>query len=136
MPFSGMPQKSPEKPPDRALFSVQNPDEIYDAMRQNWNIAKTDRHDLWKGRLEKFEPFDSTLSLCMRAKRLTYGFETVKAAAEHKEVFLLLAAADLSQKTRKEVRFLAEKCSIPCLLLPHSMEQIAGIIGRKPESSV
>ncbi len=75
--------------------------------------------------------FDSTLSLCMRAKRLTYGFETVKAAAEHKEVFLLLAAADLSQKTRKEVRFLAEKCSIPCLLLPHSMEQIAGIIGRK-----
>lgn len=75
--------------------------------------------------------FDSTLSLCMRAKRLTYGFDTVKAAVECGEVFLLLTASDLSSKTVKEVRFLAEKRSIPWLPLPHTLEEMPKVIGRK-----
>ena len=75
--------------------------------------------------------FDSTLSLCMRAKRLAYGFDTVKAAAERGEVFLLLTARELSPKTVKEVRFLAEKLSVPWLPLPHTLEEMPRVIGRK-----
>lgn len=67
----------------------------------------------------------------MRAKRLAFGFDTVKAATERGEVFLLLTAAGLSPKTLKEVRFLAQKWSVPCLPLPHTIGEMAGVIGRK-----
>jgi ribosomal protein L7Ae-like RNA K-turn-binding protein len=81
--------------------------------------------------LKNLNRFDSTLSLCMRAKRLTYGFDTVKAAAGRGEVFLLLTAADLSPKTIKEVRFLAGRLSIPCYSLPQTLEEMPQLIGRK-----
>ena len=80
--------------------------------------------------LKNLNRFDSTLSLCMRAKRLAYGFDTVKAAAERGEVFLLLTARELSPKTVKEVRFLAEKLSVPWLPLPHTLEEMPRVIGR------
>ena len=38
--------------------------------------------------------FLSTLSLCMRARRLAFGFETVKAAVKAGKVSLLLTASD------------------------------------------
>ena len=81
--------------------------------------------------LKKLNRFDSTLSLCMRAKRLAYGFDTVKAAAERGEVFLLLTADGLSPKTVKEVRFLAEKRSVPWISIPHTLEEMSRVIGRK-----
>ena len=81
--------------------------------------------------LKNLNRFDSTLSLCMRAKRLAYGFDTVKAAAERGEVFLLLTARELSPKTVKEVRFLDEKLSVPWLPLPHTLEEMPRVIGRK-----
>ena len=75
--------------------------------------------------------FDSTLSLCMRAKRLSYGFDTVKGLVLKGQVFLLLTASDLSPKTVKEVRYLSERYNVPCLPHPAAMEGIQRIIGRK-----
>ena len=75
--------------------------------------------------------FDSTLSLCMRARRLVYGFETVKAAVLEGRVALLLTAADLSPKTRKEVGYLGAQHCIPHLCLTAAIDGMAHIIGRK-----
>ena len=45
------------------------------------------------------ERFFSTLSLCMRAKKLAFGFDTVKEAVKAGSVSLLLTAGDLSGRT-------------------------------------
>lgn len=75
--------------------------------------------------------FLSTLGLAMRAGKLTFGFDTVKAAVQSGQVFLLMTAADLSPKTVKETRFLAEHHQIPWLPLPLAMEDLAAAIGKK-----
>jgi len=76
------------------------------------------------------ERFYSTLSLCMRAKKLSFGFDTVKEAVKAGSVFLLLTASDLSEKTIKEVRFLAEKHEIPYLPLDKTQEEMRFVIGK------
>lgn len=75
--------------------------------------------------------FAATLGLCMRAKKLTFGFDTVKQSVLFDEVFLLMAASDLSPKTEKEVRYLAEQNGVPFLALPETMEDVAKMIGKK-----
>lgn len=75
--------------------------------------------------------FYATLSLSMRAKKLLYGFDTVKEGVQNGSVKLLLTASDLSAKTVKEVVFLAGKYNLPHLPLPKTMEEIAGVIGKK-----
>ena len=75
--------------------------------------------------------FLSTLSLCMRARRLAFGFETVKAAVKAGKVSLLLTASDLSEKSAKEAEFLSRSSGVPHLRLALSMEDIAHAIGKK-----
>ncbi|MGI5894355.1 MAG: L7Ae/L30e/S12e/Gadd45 family ribosomal protein [Candidatus Merdivicinus sp.] len=75
--------------------------------------------------------FDSTLSLCMRARRLTFGLDTVRNTAARGEVFLLLTASDLSPKTVKEVEYLSSRYHIPCCKIARCMEEVANIIGKK-----
>ena len=75
--------------------------------------------------------FLSTLGLAMRAGKLTFGFDTVKAAVQAGQVFLLMTGEDLSPKTVKETRFLAESQQIPWLSLPITMDGIAAAIGKK-----
>lgn len=76
------------------------------------------------------ERFYSTLSLCMRAKKLTFGFDTVKEAVKGGNVSLLLTASDLSEKTVKEVRFLAEQHEIRYLPLDKTQEEMRTVIGK------
>ena len=73
--------------------------------------------------------FYSTLSLTMRARKLIYGFDTVKENVG--EIHLLLTASDLSPKTTKEVIFLAEKHSVSHLALEKTMQEIGNLIGKK-----
>ena len=76
------------------------------------------------------DPILQTLSFCRKAGKLNFGFETVKNAVLSQKVFLLLTASDLSAKTIKEVNFLAQKNSLPCIALPYRMEEIALSIGK------
>ena len=75
--------------------------------------------------------FLSTLGLCMRAGRLTFGFDTVRAAVLEGSVCLMMTASDLSPKTIKEADFLAEKHQLPLLHLPMTMVEIGYAIGKK-----
>ena len=74
--------------------------------------------------------FYSTLSLCRRAGKLTFGIHTVTEAVKDGKVFLLLTACDSSEKTVKEVRFLAEKHDIPFLPLDRTKQQLRATIGK------
>ena len=75
--------------------------------------------------------FLSTLSLCMRARPLAFGYETVKAAVKAGKVSLLLTASDLSEKSAKEAEFLSRSSGVPHLRLALSMEDITHAIGKK-----
>lgn len=77
------------------------------------------------------DQFAATLSLSMRARKLNFGFDTVKKAVQAGEISLLLTASDLSPKTVKEVRFLAEQKQIPFILLDETMSEIGNRIGKK-----
>ena len=74
--------------------------------------------------------FYSTLGLSMRAGKLSFGYDTVKAAVQEGKVFLLLTASDLSEKSGKEVRYLSEHYEIPLLPLPKTQAELRGIIGK------
>ncbi len=67
----------------------------------------------------------------MRARRLAYGLETVRAAALSGRVCLLLTASDLSAKTAKEVDYLSRTRRIPLLPLELNMDGVARTIGRR-----
>ena len=72
----------------------------------------------------------STLSLCRRAGKLVYGFETVKRAVQQGQAALLLTAAGLSAKTEKETAFLSEKYGVPLIRLAIPMEEMAAVAGK------
>lgn len=76
------------------------------------------------------EHFFSTLSLCMRAKKLAFGFDTVKEAVKAGSVSLLLTASDLSEKTVKEVRFLAQQHGVRYFPLDKTQEELRAVIGK------
>lgn len=85
----------------------------------------------WKGKCSKMnDRFTATLALCMRAKKLTFGFETVKQSVQSRQAFLLLTALDISPKTEKEVAFLAGKYGLPHQKLAVTMRELGGIIGK------
>lgn len=75
--------------------------------------------------------FLSTLGLCMRAGKLNFGFETVKAAVMNGSVYLLMTASDLSPKTAKETAFVAEKYAVALLSLPVTMDELRSAMGKK-----
>lgn len=75
--------------------------------------------------------FLSTLGLCMRAGRLAFGLDTVRAAAREGRARLVLTAADLSPKTLKETEFLAQKAGLPHVPLPLTMAQMKNAMGKK-----
>ena len=77
------------------------------------------------------EHFIATLSLCRKANKLLYGFDTVREAARDGQIYLFLTASDLSPKTEKEIRFLSDKLHIPHLTLQAGMSEIAAVIGKK-----
>lgn len=75
--------------------------------------------------------FMPTLGLCMRAGKLVFGLDTVRAAAKEGKAALIITASDLSEKSAKEAAFAAEKFSLSYLALPMTMEDFRRAIGKK-----
>ena len=66
----------------------------------------------------------STISLCRRAGKLQLGFDQVKEAVQAGEVKAVFLAADLSDKSKKEVQFFCGKSGVPAAVLPITKEEI------------
>ena len=66
----------------------------------------------------------STVSLCRRAGKLQMGFDQVKDAVSTGEVKAVFVAADLSDKSKKEVCFYCSKVNVPVYCLPITKDEI------------
>ncbi len=76
------------------------------------------------------DAFLLSLGICKRAKRLVFGFETVKTAMQKGEAILVISARDLSEKTQKELCFLCEKMETELISTAYDMKTLGGSIGK------
>ncbi len=73
----------------------------------------------------------SLLGLARRAGKLEAGFDAAQTAARAKKAFLLTAAADISEKTFKNLSYEAGRCEIRAVRLPFSAEEVGRACGVK-----
>lgn len=73
------------------------------------------------------------IGICRRAGHLSLGFDAVAALIADGRAKQILLACDLSEKTAKELRFLAEKRSAPLAVIPTDKEKLGALLGmQKP----
>ena len=75
----------------------------------------------------------STIGLCKRAGKLILGFDAVigEIKAPGKRVSGVLLTSDLSEKTKKEVRFECEKAGVTFTVIPETLDEIKEITGKR-----
>lgn len=73
----------------------------------------------------------SVLGLARRAGKLNWGFDTAVEAVRGGTCGVVILAADLSDKTKKNVRYEAEKHNVPVLESAFTMEEVSAAIGKK-----
>lgn len=71
------------------------------------------------------------MGLARRAGKLNWGYDTAVEAMKNGNVCLALTAADLSEKTKKNIRFEADRYGVPYLDTAFSIEEISAAIGKK-----
>ncbi len=76
------------------------------------------------------DAFLSALGLCKRAGRLVFGFETVKQSMQKGEAVVVFSAADLSEKTAKELSFLTLNLETELIQTAYDMKTLGGSIGK------
>lgn len=77
--------------------------------------------------------FFGTIGLCRRAGKLLYGFDSVADEIKKpaSKVAGVIIAEDLSEKSKKEVRFICEKYSVPVCEPKAAMAEIKQIMGKQ-----
>lgn len=73
----------------------------------------------------------SAMGLARRAGKLNWGYDTVVEAMKTGACCLVIIAGDLSDKTKKNVRFEAERSHVQCIETTFSMEEVSAAIGKK-----
>lgn len=73
----------------------------------------------------------SAMGLARRAGKLNWGYDTVVEAMKIGNCSLTLTAGNLSDKTKKNVRFEAERYGIPYIETTFTIEEISAAIGKK-----
>lgn len=74
--------------------------------------------------------FLSTLGLCRRAGKLTYGYDMVTESLQ--KTYLIFLAADISVRTRNSVMQLAARENVICKEVQLTMADVCTAIGTKP----
>ena len=74
----------------------------------------------------------SLLGFAAKAGKLSYGMQAAKEAMNAKTAVVAIAACDISEKSKKEVRFFAEKNSLR-FLLPADVDiaAVSNAVGKK-----
>lgn len=71
------------------------------------------------------------LTICMKAGRAVKGFDSAKEAVQNGKAHCILAAADASVKTVKEIRFFSEKKEIPVYVTELEKSDIGRLCGKE-----
>ena len=82
-----------------------------------------------RGRWQRMDRILSLLGLCRRAGRLRWGFDECREAARSKMAALLIAAADVSEKTYKNLCYEADRAGIPAIRLRTDMAELGRACG-------
>lgn len=80
---------------------------------------------------EKKRKTSDLLTMCLKAGRIVKGFDSSKEAVENNKAFAVLAAADASEKTVKEIRFVCEKKEIPVIITELEKSEIGSLCGKE-----
>lgn len=70
------------------------------------------------------------LGLCRRAGALCMGTDAVKEAVSCKKGVLVVCSQFLSEKSKKEMRFLSQKYGVALCMIDHTFEEIGAIVGK------
>lgn len=73
----------------------------------------------------------SLLGLCRRAGKLVPGFDAAVLSVKAKQAKLLLAAADISEKTFKNLTFEGDRAGVPTLRLNTDLQKTGSACGVK-----
>ncbi|MCL1881771.1 MAG: 50S ribosomal protein L7 [Oscillospiraceae bacterium] len=71
----------------------------------------------------------NTLGLCRRAGKIVTGFDAV--VADIRNAAGVMVTVDLSEKSKKEITFHCDKSRKQVIEIPHTMEEIQNIFGKK-----
>ena len=71
------------------------------------------------------------LGFAAKALKLEYGMQKTIEALMKKRSKLIVAASDLSEKSKKEILFYATKQNVKLLILEVTVEKLSAAVGRK-----
>lgn len=77
------------------------------------------------------EKITQDITLAKRAGKLIMGFDVVKEAMKTKTCKLLLLSEDVSEKTRKEVLFLANKYEMEIVFIDLTLDELWYLVGKR-----
>lgn len=73
---------------------------------------------------------ESLLSLARKAKKICYGFETVKWSLEQGRVRLVITACDISERTRENTEFYCDAAEVELLPTQLKMADFTAAAGK------
>lgn len=77
------------------------------------------------------DPILTLLGFAVKAGRVSFGMQAAREALAAKKSALIVLAADLSEKSAKEIRFFSAKSAAPVVTLACDMETLSHALGRK-----
>lgn len=75
--------------------------------------------------------FLTSLALCYKSGNLRVGFDSVKESIEHLKAALVLVTCDISEKTEKEINFLASNKHIEARKIHCSMDDVQAVLNKR-----
>lgn len=73
----------------------------------------------------------SLLGICRKAGKLSCGFDPAVESVKKRQAALVLTAADLSPKTKKEIEFIAAREHIEAISVPVTIDEIGSKTGKR-----
>lgn len=71
------------------------------------------------------------LTICRKAGKLETGFDAMKEALIKEKAAAVIVAADISQKTEKEVRFFSDKKNVTVKKADFTIDEVYSRLGKR-----
>lgn len=71
------------------------------------------------------------LGFASKARKLSFGMDGSLYSVKRGDSFLALTASDISDKSKKEVRFFSYKNNIPFIVIDLTIEELSHAVGKK-----
>ena len=75
--------------------------------------------------------FWNLLTICRKANKIVFGFASSKDAVIDGKAYCVFVASDVSDKTKKEVKYYCDMAGIYMDILPCTMQEMSAELGRK-----